>query len=349
MAQLILGVNDALNGCPVEPTPTDQPGRPPRRSRPGSGGNCTLDRGPNQSHLELYLAVSANPVTLPLAGSIDVACDVAGGRVTGRPAPARSPRSIPSASPASAPSASPRRPSRARRARGRVRRRRPARRRAALERQRRQPATATTPAWPSARLACTGSGAMASLSGCTGFCSLANDVQCSVDADCLPDKGACNGPDPVGAHAGICQCSCINPAAGAAAVAGDLQCPLGAHLTVECNPPCDGGDVVIDLGDSCVTQTTATTSTLMTNANFGVGSPCPPAALRPRAPARRSVLGAHRRLSAASSCAARSTSSARRSATSPACSQPTASRHLYRRRAPGVCRGAPLGFSGSLW
>ena len=120
--------------------------------------------------------------------------------------------------------------------------------------------------------ACTGSGAMRSASGCTGFCSLANNVECSVDADCLPDNGACNGPDPVGAHANVCQCTCINPSAGAAGVAGDLQCPLGVNLTVEANAPCNGTDVLIDLGNSCITQTTSTASTLITQANFTAGT-----------------------------------------------------------------------------
>jgi hypothetical protein len=120
--------------------------------------------------------------------------------------------------------------------------------------------------------ACSGTGAMAASSGCTGYCSLANDVECSTDADCLPDNGACNGPDPVGANADICQCTCLNAGAGSGGAAGELQCPLGVNLTVEANPPCDGTDVTIDLGNSCIAQTTAMASTLITKANFTEGT-----------------------------------------------------------------------------
>jgi hypothetical protein len=269
IAQLILGVNDALNGCPAEPTPSASPSATPTVT-PGAGGNCTLISGPTQSHLELNVAVLANPVTLPLAGSIDVACEVAEGASQGTCACAVAtidPVRIPGVGTiciAKTAEPCPSRPVECNggdplgvelRSSGNV-----------------GECVSNDACLSECETSCAGSGAMASLSGCTGFCSLANDVQCSVDADCLPDKGACNGPDPVGAHAGICQCSCINTAAGPAAVAGDLQCPLGAHLTVEMNPPCDGSDVVIDLGDSCVTQTSSTTSTLITQANFGVGT-----------------------------------------------------------------------------
>jgi hypothetical protein len=107
-------------------------------------------------------------------------------------------------------------------------------------------------------------------SGCTGFCSAGAMGSCNLDADCLvePNAGACNGPDPVGAHAGICQCQCVDGAAGAAARPGELQCNLASNLVVETAAPCGDGDVTINVGSTCVALTTATASTLITNANF---------------------------------------------------------------------------------
>lgn len=122
---------------------------------------------------------------------------------------------------------------------------------------------------------CAASGAVASTAGCTGYCSLTNDVACNTDAECLPDNGACNGPDPVGANFDICQCTCIDAVAGAAGRAGETQCNLGAVLNVEQSAPCDGSDVTIALGSACIPLTTATVSTLMTDANFTTGVTVP--------------------------------------------------------------------------
>jgi hypothetical protein len=269
MAQLILGVNNALNGCPaVSPTPTETPTVTPTGTP--AAGACTFLSGPTQSHLELNVQALANPVILPLVGSITVDCDVPDGSREGECTCAVGtiePIRIPgvgtvciAAAPVSCLSA-------------------------------RVQCDGGEPLGVELRsdgdigacdgndacvaecaVACAGSGAVPSVSGCTGFCSLTNDVECSTDADCLPDNGACNGPDPVGAKADICQCNCINPAAGPPGVAGDLQCNLGVNLTVEMNPPCNGSDVIIDLGNSCITQTTARASTLITHANFGTGT-----------------------------------------------------------------------------
>ena len=269
IAQLIRGVNNAQNGCPATPTPTATPSATPTDT-PGSGGNCTFISGATQSHLELNVAAIANPVILPLSGSINVDCQVGEGASQGNcgcSVAAIDPIRIPGVGTvciANTPEAcSPR----------------------AVECEGGAPlgvelrsngnvgdCHSNAECETECQTACATSGAMASTSGCTGFCSLADAVECNVDADCLPDNGACNGPDPAGAHADICQCSCINPGAGGAAVAGDLQCPLGVNLTVEANPPCNGTDVLIDLGNSCITQTTATASTLISQANFTAGT-----------------------------------------------------------------------------
>ncbi len=269
MAQLILGVNNALYGCrATSPTPTETPTETPTGTP--AAGVCTFLSGPTQSHLELNVGALANPVILGLVGSLTINCDVPGGGSEGQctcAAGAIDPIRIPgigtvciAAAPDPCPSAVVACDGGAPlgvdlRSSGNV---------GACDG---NGACATTCA-----TSCAGNGSMPSTSGCTGYCSLTNDVECSTDADCLPDNGACNGPDPVGANADICQCNCINPASGPAAVAGDLQCNLGVHITVETNPPCDGSDVFIDLGNSCITQTTAMASTLITDANFLSGT-----------------------------------------------------------------------------
>jgi hypothetical protein len=268
MAQLILGVNNALNGCPAvpTPTPTDTP-TPTPTSRPG---DCVLVPGASQSHLELYIAALADPIILSLAGSIDVDCAVPGGQSTGECACAVAvidPIRIPGVGTVCIKASSDACPP------------------AAVECEGGPPvgvdlrsdgnvgACSNNDACRgTCETHCAGIGAVASTSGCTGYCTVGNDVACNTDADCLPDNGACNGPDPVGAKADICQCSCIDAEAGPAGVPGDLQCNLGVNLTVEANPPCDGGDVTIDLGDACIGLTTGTASTLITNANFGTGT-----------------------------------------------------------------------------
>ena len=270
MAQLILGVNNALYGCPRGADADRQPVGHADGSPPAAAATARSSPARRRATSSSTSRLLANPVILGLVGSITVACDVPAAAVAGHLHVRGRRRSIPiripgigtvciarTAEPCPSAVAS--------------------------------SATAATPLGVDLRssgnvgacdgngacaaecaTSCAGNGAMASTSGCTGFCSLANDVECSVDADCLPDNGACNGPDPVGANADICQCNCINPASGPAAVAGDLQCPLGVHITVETNPPCDGSDVLIDLGNSCITQTTRQASTLITDANFAV-------------------------------------------------------------------------------
>ncbi|HSP97123.1 MAG TPA: hypothetical protein VL049_07745, partial [Candidatus Dormibacteraeota bacterium] len=268
MAQLILGVNDALNGCTVVPTPpstsTETPTVTPTMTP--AAGNCTLDPGNDNSHLELHLAALDNPVRLPLSGSIGVDCTVPENANSDEcTCEVRSidPITIPnigtvciSARPEPCPPAG-------------------------VECDGGDPlgidlrsdgnvgaCTSNDACGALCETHCAASGVVASLSGCTGYCSLSNDVSCTTDADCLPDNGACNGPDPVGASFDVCQCSCIDAAGGAAGRAGEMQCTLGAALTVERSAPCGGGDVTIDLGSACIPLTTATTSTLITDANF---------------------------------------------------------------------------------
>ncbi|MBX3026534.1 hypothetical protein KF840_16640 [bacterium] len=266
IAQLILGVNNALNGCPELPTPTATPSATPTETP--EAGNCTLG---GDSSLQLYFGAADNPIALTLTGSINVDCDVPENAASGECActvGTIEPISIPAigfvcVAPRSEPCPS-----------------------AVVE------CDGGAPLGLELRSSgnigsCGGNDAcaaecatacaprVASLSGCTGYCSLTDDVSCSNDADCLPDKGACNGPDPVGANFDICQCSCLDPAAGAAGRPGEMQCNLGAALTVERAAPCDGTDITINLGSACVPLTTATASTLITTANFNASATVP--------------------------------------------------------------------------
>jgi hypothetical protein len=104
--------------------------------------------------------------------------------------------------------------------------------------------------------------------GCTGFCSGgSNDgAGCAVEADC---PGAfCNGQDPVAAgDRGVCQCQCIDLDAGETSPPGQLQCQFGISLRVEGAAPCDGTDVQIAVGSTCVPGTTGVASTQVVNAN----------------------------------------------------------------------------------
>lgn len=107
----------------------------------------------------------------------------------------------------------------------------------------------------------------ASGSGCIGFCTLGTMKACSTDADCLPDDGACNGPDN-SSHNGTCQCQCLNYAAGAAARPGEMQCNLGSTLkVVATGSPCTAPPM-IDVGSSCIPITTQQATTVIDNANF---------------------------------------------------------------------------------
>jgi hypothetical protein len=122
---------------------------------------------------------------------------------------------------------------------------------------------------------CATSGGARQTVGCTGYCSGSTPQQCTADTQCGDvNNGACNGPDPVGNTADICQCQCLNTAAGEATQPGDFQCELGASLVVESAAPCDGSDVAIQVGDACIPLTSVTATGKITNSNFNQ-MPCP--------------------------------------------------------------------------
>jgi len=114
-----------------------------------------------------------------------------------------------------------------------------------------------------------GGAANVQTSNCVGYCSLGTQAVCTSDAQCLPSNGACNGPNPVTvAQANNCQYSCLNAAAHGASGAGDLQCNLGSNLVVEVAAPCDGTDVSINVGNTCVPFSTQQASSNIVDANF---------------------------------------------------------------------------------
>jgi hypothetical protein len=114
-------------------------------------------------------------------------------------------------------------------------------------------------------------------SGCTGFCSGGDQSSCTSDAQCLvsPKGGVCNGPNPIGAHAGVCQCSCVNRTSYGGSDPGDFACDMGVSLVVEMAAPCDGTDIVARLGSSCIALSTERASGVVNSANF-IGATVPP-------------------------------------------------------------------------
>ncbi len=129
-----------------------------------------------------------------------------------------------------------------------------------------------------AAIAATACGGAANVqsSACVGFCSLGTEAACTSDAACLPSNGACNGPNPVAAaQKNTCQYSCLNTAAHGPSAAGELQCNLGARLVVENAPPCDGTDIRINVGNSCVPFSTQRASSAVVDANFSPGATVP--------------------------------------------------------------------------
>jgi len=124
-----------------------------------------------------------------------------------------------------------------------------------------------------------GAGYVQFQSSCTGYCSGTTPEACTTETDCqTPPNGACNGPDPVGSNNNICQCTCIDDASHGASDPGDLQCNLGSDLVVETGAPCNGTDVLIPVGQTCIPVTTQRASALITDANFigGAKVPNPP-------------------------------------------------------------------------
>ena len=119
-----------------------------------------------------------------------------------------------------------------------------------------------------------GGAAQVQTAGCTGYCSGTSpaDQACTSDSQCLPSNGACNGPEPVPTpNANICQCSCINAAAHGASDPGDFACNLGSNIVVETAAPCNGTDILINVGNTCIPVSTEEASGLVTNSNFNSG------------------------------------------------------------------------------
>lgn len=125
----------------------------------------------------------------------------------------------------------------------------------------------------SCEAACAETGSRVLSSGCTGYCNEGTMQACSSDAECAPDNGLCNGPEPPAPLVpDICQCSCLNSAGEVSARPGEAQCNLGANLSIEAAAPCDGTDVTVRVGSVCAPQTTETASTVILNANGGTGT-----------------------------------------------------------------------------
>jgi hypothetical protein len=121
---------------------------------------------------------------------------------------------------------------------------------------------------------CGAAGAEVWDSGCEGFCEggASDGASCSGDADCA--GGRCNGVAG-GAHGDVCQCQCID-LVGEPSLPGGLRCRLGARLRIEAALPCDGADVVLDLGDRCFPLTTETARATLVDQDHVPGRMLPP-------------------------------------------------------------------------
>jgi hypothetical protein len=112
-------------------------------------------------------------------------------------------------------------------------------------------------------------------SGCTGFCTQGAQSTCSTDAQCAGlGEGSCHGPDNT-LFTGRCQCDCLKTDAFGPSDPGDLQCNLGTKITVEVLAPCDGSDLLIDVGSACIPYTTQRAKAKIVDANFVAGSTVP--------------------------------------------------------------------------
>lgn len=121
--------------------------------------------------------------------------------------------------------------------------------------------------------ACTAAGAATWDSGCEGFCEggASDGAACTSAAQC--PGGACNGVAG-GAHGNVCQCQCIDRTGGTS-VAGGLRCDLGVHLRVESALPCDGADVLLDVGERCLPFTTEGAQASLTDQDHVAGDDLP--------------------------------------------------------------------------
>lgn len=105
-------------------------------------------------------------------------------------------------------------------------------------------------------------------SGCEGFCALGANANAACTSNSGCPGSACNGK--VNAHGQRCACHCRDDSQ--AASAGQLQCRLGLHLTLELAAPCDGADFLAVVGDQCMTLTSGSLAATLSHANAGAGS-----------------------------------------------------------------------------
>jgi hypothetical protein len=119
--------------------------------------------------------------------------------------------------------------------------------------------------------------------GCTGFCSAGAQQACTRDVDCLPNDGACNGPDPV-FPAGICQCTWLDASFEefGASDAGDFQCNLGTSLVVHefQTPASCSAPIRINVGQTCIPLNTQRVSARVLNAGGVAGRTVPAGVLQ---------------------------------------------------------------------
>ena len=110
------------------------------------------------------------------------------------------------------------------------------------------------------------------LPGCEGYCQGGgnHNLACVDDTDC--PGGNCPGRDSPNHNAqGTCQCSCASMTGGTPE-AGSLKCNLGSAITVETALPCDGADIIIDVGQTCIPITTGTATGEINFYNFAAGT-----------------------------------------------------------------------------
>jgi hypothetical protein len=118
--------------------------------------------------------------------------------------------------------------------------------------------------------------------GCEGFClgGTNDDAACTLPSDC--PGGLCIGssdasPSPP-QHPGRCNCTCAGTSGVSAA--GAFACNLGIQLSVELPTDGDCTDAdTIQLRPFCMPLTTATSTGLITTANFMGGNTIPPAGM----------------------------------------------------------------------
>jgi hypothetical protein len=106
-------------------------------------------------------------------------------------------------------------------------------------------------------------------------------MACTADTEC--PGGTCPGKEPAqgGAHAGVCNCTCLGEGLGSNAPVGSMACNLGVAITVERDSNQICGDVVpsITLSPLCGALTTAHAAGQAVDANnsmSGQGQRLPP-------------------------------------------------------------------------